>query len=94
MGRQEIPCIAAIKQNSTGEIREFPIFLFIEEGETEPDFYDWECGNYSCDCNREEFFYCVGEQYEYTGYSGCSDDRFSVNIFNEETKEVIYKEYE
>lgn len=56
-----MPYVVAIRKNSTGEVREY-----IYDGAWEDHhLFMWTEGNYSCDCNRADFFASVvGEEIE------------------------------
>jgi hypothetical protein len=85
----EIKAIAKIRKNETGEIRDHDITIMWEGEDGEDGRWNtwiWEEGNFSCDCNRASFF---GDDDEIQ----CSDGRYSVNIVDPETGEVLYREY-
>lgn len=62
----------------------------IAEDDGEPNLYNWQEGNYSCDCNRSGFFaqWRNEEQEDDT----CGDKRFSVMIFNRDTGDLIWED--
>ncbi len=47
------PCVVFIKKVSTGEVVQYRTDIWSYGG---LNFYLWEHGNYSCDCNRALFF--------------------------------------
>ena len=80
--------VANIRNNETGEVRQHAANIQIDSGVHDP-WGVWSEGNYSCDCNRELFFYDHEK-----GPEGlkCGDGvRFSVNI--EVDGEIVYQEY-
>ena len=85
---KNVKAIACIRQESTGEVRRYPIDVQIESGIHDP-YGVWSEGNYSCDCNRELFF--TGHEVDDRDLV-CGDGvRFSVNI--EVDGEIVYQEY-
>lgn len=76
-----------IRKNDTGEVRSY-------EDETNFDqdtiIYNWEEGNYSCDCNRSAFFINAANEDDPDDIP-CSDGKYSVNI--EANGEIIYREF-
>lgn len=86
-GTPWIKVIAHIRKNNTNEaIVKHPTTIWLDENGI-PNPFSWSENNYSCDCNREIFY---GEDID----SACSDGRFSVNLENPATGEIIYREYE
>ena len=81
-----------IKNNETGEIRQYEDEEHLEPGETLPDSYIWEEGNYACDCNRELFFERAAKNPDPD--SKCSTDRFAVRLEIQETGQIYYNEFE
>ena len=62
----------AIRKNDTGEIR---LFRYDMEWD-DTSMYQWTDGNFSCDCNRKQFWYrAIGEEVE---DHECGDTAFSV----------------
>lgn len=58
--------------------------------------YWWEEGNASCDCNRKLFFTGFHEpdiELE-DDQTPCGDDAYVVRISHNDTKEVLYDEFE
>lgn len=51
-----VECIAEIKNNETGEIREYETTETLKIGEDYPSVFNWKENNYSCDCNKRLFF--------------------------------------
>lgn len=84
-----IELIAHIRKNETGEIRKHTTEAFLASGASTPSIFIWQTGNYACDCNREIFFSDDDSQ-----EAKCSDGRFSVNLENPVTGEIIYREFE
>ena len=88
-----VQAIALIRDNTTGEVVEYPTEELLEEGEASPSDFNWSENNYSCDCNRRLFFQRVKGVKEEDDVP-CSDGLFSVNLKNALTGEVYYKEFE
>lgn len=91
---EEVVVRVEIRKNATGEIREFETTLLFDDfgGDKYPNYFIWEEGNYSCDCNRRLFFAranCEEEDWQ----SGCGDTEYSVSILLEDG-ECIYSEFE
>lgn len=82
---------ALIRENATGEIREYKDTLDVTEDGV-PNDYIWEDGNYACDCNRATFF---GSEYVDDGrkHFPCGHTAFSVNLRRDDTGEIFYREY-
>lgn len=78
--------LVRIRRNSDGKIVEMHDQLYWEAGDDEPSFSSWENGNYSCDCNRSEFF---GDRIDHV----CSEGKYSVNLINPVCGTVVYKEF-
>lgn len=84
--------IEAIRCNATGETRERESCIFWWHRDKGPHLYNWEDGNFSCDCNRAMFFAdAAGEP---DPDVPCSDGLFSVRLRNAKTGEVFYDEFE
>ena len=81
-----VKIIARIKNNKTGQIKEYETIEIWNEYTNKPYTYNWEEGNYSCDCNRALMF--DGSNIP------CSTGKFSVNLVNPKTNEVFYKEFD
>lgn len=82
-----VKCIAEIRNNETGEIKEYltnePFYL----GSEHPSVFNWEENNFSCDCNRHLFFTDGQEELE------CSDGKYSVNLKNAKDGKIYYSEF-
>lgn len=88
-----LSAIALIRQNLTGEVREYKTELMLYSNGA-PDVSIWEEGNFSCDCNRELFFdEAGGDENESNEEPTCGNTRYSVNI-KRLSGEVIYKEFD
>lgn len=83
--------IAHIKNNETSEVRQYKEKLNIEFGESHPNDYIWESGNYACDCNREIFFRKAGQEEKID--HDCGDGKYSVNLQNPRTGDMFYSEF-
>lgn len=89
-----VACIAEIRNNETGEIREFETHEILETGEEYPSVFNWAENNFSCDCNRRLFFKRANnEETEEDWNVGCTDGKFSVNLKNKSCGTVYYREY-
>ena len=87
-----VKAVAEIRNNSTGEVREYDTDEVLEDGADAPRIFNWQENNFSCDCNREMFFEQVnGVELENTK---CSDGKFSVNLKNKLDGVVYYREFE
>ena len=81
-----IKIIVKIRKNRTGEIRDYETEGLLDcEYESKLSTFIWSDGNFSCDCNRSNFF---GEDED------CSDGKYSINIVNPKNGEIVYQEYE
>jgi hypothetical protein len=91
----QIIVIASIRDNATGEIREYETEEFIGTRDKEPITYNWEEGNYSCDCNRKLFFErAKDKEAKFDMNSGCTDGKYSVSLRVKEGGLIYYKEFE
>lgn len=89
-----VECIAEIKNNETGEIREYKTIETLKIGENYPSVFNWKENNYSCDCNRRLFFKRVNnEETEDDWNVKCSQGKFSVNLKNKKDGVVYYREF-
>ena len=92
-GGRWVRVTARIRDNATGEVREYGTDEILENGEETPNDFGWAEGNYSCDCNRHLFFArAFGE--EENRERECSDDKFSVQLVNPSSGVVYYDEYD
>ena len=90
-----VECIAEIKRNSTGEVREYETHEILGDGEDFPSVFNWEENNYACDCNRRVFFKRVKEEETEADWNiACSDGKFSVNLKNKKDGKIYYREFE
>ena len=78
-----------ITKNDTGEVREY---VDPDGSETVP--FMWSEGNYTCDCNREIFFKRARNEDVDLDAQNCSYGRYSVEILDPESNEVIYADRE
>lgn len=91
-----VECIAEIRNNATGEVRECETHEILEVGDKHPYAFNWGQNNYACDCNRLLFFkkakgeVIVEEDFQVE----CTDDKFSVNLKNKRDGVVYYREYD
>lgn len=93
MSDKMFPVLIYIRNNETGEVRQYADELIEGWDAGQPSIFIWEDGNFSCDCNRRLFFARVkGEDEDWEG--DCSDGKFSVNIRDTITNQGYYKEFE
>lgn len=89
-----VKCIAEIRNNETGEIREFETDEILVIGEKYPSTFIWENGNYACDCNRHLFFKrAKNEESKEDWDVECSHGKYSVNLKIKKDGNVYYREY-
>jgi len=89
-----VKCIAEIRNNETGEIREYETDEILDLGSEHPNIFNWEENNFSCDCNRLLFFKRAGNEKSEDDWDvQCSDGKFSVNLKNKKDGKVYYREY-
>lgn len=91
-----VKCIAEIKNNTTGEIREYETDEILDLGSEYPNIFNWEENNFSCDCNRVLFFkYANNEEVSDDEFDNleCGDGKFSVNLKNKKDGKVYYREF-
>lgn len=89
-----VECIAEIRNNETGEIREYETHEILEIGDEHPSVFNWEENNYLCDCNRRLFFKRANNEETNDDWNvECSDGKFSVNLKNKKDGKVYYREY-
>jgi hypothetical protein len=93
VGYDMVLCIAEIKNNATGEVRDYPTTERLNNDEEFPSVFSWEENNYSCDCNRSLFFNDNDVSTTYDAIDECSDGRFSVNLKNKADGKVYYREF-
>ena len=85
---------ACIRNNETGEIREYSDEVwwdFNEPYDDYPNDFIWSEGNYSCDCNRCLFFQRAKNENE--DDCKCGDELYSVNLKNPKNGEIFYREF-
>jgi hypothetical protein len=87
--------IAEIRNNKTGEVREYETTEIMEIGADYPNTFNWAENNYSCDCNRRIFFKrAAGEPLcSLDCCPPCSDGLYSVNLKNKRDGWVYYREF-
>jgi hypothetical protein len=91
-----VECVAEIRNNETGEVREYDTEELLEKGEKHPSTFNWEEHNFSCDCNRTLFFkYANNEDVSDDEFDNieCSGGKFSVNLKNKKDGKLYYKEF-
>lgn len=84
-----VPCKVHIRRVSTGEVRihEMASGWFSEQEHPE---YIWEEGNFSCDCNRGDFFRDVKGEPEQD--DPCGNHLYVVDKIEIEDGTVVYSE--
>jgi hypothetical protein len=93
-GARIVRCVAHIRHNETGVVRDYNTNEVLEDGESVPSVFNWKENNFSCDCNRELFFgYAAGKVYDDIPDRDCTEGRFSVNMENPVTGAVYYREF-
>ena len=86
-----VKVLVKIKKNKTGEIVDYYNDSTIWDNGI--NFFIWEEGNYSCDCNRELFFERAKGNEPDSDNVKCGTGGFSVNIYCPKTNECLYKEF-
>jgi hypothetical protein len=94
-GSRWVRIIARIRNNATGEVREYNgSNAILDDGQAEPSEWIWSGGNYSCDCNRRLFFgYAAGEKPGDIDDDNCGDGKFSVQVLNPVDGRAYYYEF-
>jgi len=91
-----VEVIAEIRENNTGEVREYSCheILDVNGNETFPDVFNWEENNNSCDCNRRVYFKRANDELKDSDWDiDCSDGLYSVNLKNAKDGVIYYKEF-
>lgn len=81
-----------IRFNKTLEIVTFDDKALFDKEEQSLFLFGWEEGNYSCSCNRSLFFSRAKGEEDWI--HDCGEGDFSVNIFNPQTGNCVYSEFE
>jgi hypothetical protein len=90
-----VECIAEIRKNDTGEIRQYETHEMLTIGDKHPSIFNWKDNNYSCDCNRLLFFNRAKEEEKGEDWDvECTDGKFSVNLKNKKDGIIYYREYD
>jgi hypothetical protein len=90
-----VSCVAEIKHVESGEIVEYEHEMILKHGEEIPCLFNWEDGNYACDCNRFLFFNrAMGIEREEDWDVECTDGKFLVKLKNKKDGKVFYSEFE
>lgn len=72
---EAVKCVVILRRNNDGQMRRYEN-RFAFDG---PSM--WEDGNFSCDCNRADFFReAAGEDCQ--EFESCGDERYSVRIIS------------
>ena len=88
-----VKVIAKIRDNSTGEVRDFKTNEILDNLLEYPSVFNWEENNFSCDCNRGNFFnQSSNEDSDYED-TPCGDGKYSVQLVNPVTGNIYYKEF-
>ena len=89
-----VKCVAQIRHNESGEIREYETDEILMDNEPYPSVFNWQENNYSCDCNRLLFFKRAGKEETESDWDvECTDGKYSVNLKNKKNGEIYYREY-
>lgn len=83
----QVEVIAEILDLQTNKVVEYTTEGYMQEEDEHPGIYNWEEGNFSCDCNRGLF---------YTNHEvDCNENenRFKVNLKNVIDNKYFYKEF-
>jgi len=89
-----VECVAEIRNNETGEIREYITHETLDIGDEHPSVFNWEENNNACDCNRLLYFKrAKNEEKDEDWDVECSDGKFSVNLKNKKDGKIYYREY-
>lgn len=98
----QVPVTVTILKTETGECRDFKTALWFSRSgikrdateEMDSALFIWGDGNYSCDCNREQFFHEANGDTELAKRDiPCTDGRFKVRICLDSTGECVYSEF-
>jgi len=87
-----VEIIVQIRDNQTGEMREYRTEDLMEEGESVPNDFIWSEGNYACDCNRLLFFLRANDEEE-PKEMVCGDSRFTIRLLNAKDRKPYYNEF-
>ena len=90
-GGRWVRVVARIRNNATGEVREYGTDEILEDGEEAPSDFSWSDGNDSCDCNRTLFFARAADEEE-DWDTECRDGKFSVQLVNPSSGTAYYDE--
>jgi hypothetical protein len=90
---EQFPVEIAIRRTTDNLVRTYQGTEWRRKTEGWSD-YIWSEGNFSCDCNRHDFFERAADpDYEGDEDEPCGDERYSIEyIKNLETGEIIYTE--
>jgi hypothetical protein len=90
-----VRAIAYIRNNATGEVRQYPTDEVLDIGEPLPSVFNWEENNYACDCNRYLFFERAGgREVPFNKIIECGEGKYSVNLANAKDGEIYYREFD
>lgn len=93
MSDKKMPVIVVSREEKTGELvayyDEYGIW-FYDDGEPNPFMY--QEGNYSCDCNRGLFHGRAKGLKPGWNDHNCGGDKYSVDLYNADTLELVYRE--
>ena len=84
-----IKILVKIKNNQTGEVKNYPTEGIWDEVNEHASTWIWEEGNFSCDCNRDIFFNGL----PFSDDHECGEGKYSVNIYNPKNGELLYSEF-
>jgi hypothetical protein len=81
-----------IRRNADAVVRRHPrTWEWDDDGEGSPDFM-WSEGNFSCDCNRHNFFQQAGGVLNAYECTACSETLYSVRLTSVESGSVLYQD--
>jgi hypothetical protein len=87
-----VDTIVRIRNNATGEIREWRMNQVMIDGDDYPNTFIWKDGDFSCDCNRSVFFaQSIDGDDKYT--DECGNGAYAVQLLNAVDREVYYSEF-
>jgi len=88
-----VKAIARIRNNETGDIRDYESREIMKDGDKHPLTFNWAENNFSCDCNRRGFFRQAGFDYELEENNVCGEGAYSVQLVNPVDGKVYYDEF-
>ena len=84
---------AHIREIESGDVRVLHSEGIWDDENDQLFVFNYEEGNYSCDCNRKIFWgRAIEHEYE-DEETPCGDGKYSINLVNPQTGEVVYREF-